>query len=200
MMGLDEPNFSRPFESWVPPTNRAGIVVEKDGSLQGLDLLFFLAQADGSKRLVGVSEVDVSSLGFGTDSSFQNTSEYMCYIAAMRGADILRKRGLTVDGEPPRGVWLRGDSATALSWAEKGRVKSERAVNASLVSLLQSVKLNMPLLGIIKLAKELNTRADLISRRGEGKQLREAPSSLRDVKQITKAGNWPMKCISRFSV
>ncbi|KAJ1387352.1 hypothetical protein B484DRAFT_409925, partial [Ochromonadaceae sp. CCMP2298] len=93
---------------------------------------------------------------------------YICYIAAIRGADILRRRGLLINGEPPRGLWLTGDSKSALSWAEKGRVKSERAVNASLACVMQSVKLNMPLLGIDHLPKEVNTSADGISRRAEG--------------------------------
>ncbi|KAJ1411903.1 hypothetical protein B484DRAFT_455519 [Ochromonadaceae sp. CCMP2298] len=168
LMGVDETNFSRPFESWVVPSTKAGIVVEKDGSLTGLGLLFFAAEADGSRRLVGVSEVDIRSLGFGTDSSLQNTAEYICYIAAIRGADLLRRGGLLINGEPPRGLWLMGDSKSALSWAEKGRVKSERAVNASLACVMQSVKLNMPLLSIDHLPKEVNTSADGISRRAEG--------------------------------
>jgi hypothetical protein len=167
LMGVDEPTFSRPFESWMPAEDVSGIVVEKDGSLKGLGLLFFAREKDGSERLVGVSEVDIRCLQFGTDSGMQNTSEYMCYIAAMRGADILRRGGLAIDGKPPRGVWIRGDSTTALTWAVKGRVKSELAVNASIVAVMQSVKLNMPLLGTVYLPKEVNTRSDDISRRFE---------------------------------
>jgi hypothetical protein len=167
LMGVDEPTYSRPFESWVPPEHKTGIMVEKDGSLLGLGLLFFLAQRDGSERLVGVSEVDVRCLDFGIDSGYQNTAEYICYVAATRGAAILRRQGLLVDGEPPRGLWLRGDSKTALAWAESDRVKSEKAINASLVGVMQSVKLNMPLLGTDHLPKELNGRADLLSRRAE---------------------------------
>jgi hypothetical protein len=167
LMGVDEPGYSRPFESWLPAESPAGIVCEKDGSLLALGLLFFLVQPDGSERLVGVSEVDIRCLGFGTDSGYQNTAEYMCSTAATRGADILRSRGVLVGGKPPRGVWLRGDSTTALSWAEQGRVKSERAINASLVAVMQSVKLNVPVLGTVHLPKERNTRADRLSRRAE---------------------------------
>ncbi|KAJ1396489.1 hypothetical protein B484DRAFT_407317 [Ochromonadaceae sp. CCMP2298] len=111
LMGVDEPTFSRPFESWMPAE-------------------------------------DVS-------------------IVAMRGADILRRGGLAIDGKPPRGVLIRGDSTTALTWAVKGRVKSELAVNASIVAVMQSVKLNMPLLGTVYLPKEFNTRTEDISRRFE---------------------------------
>jgi hypothetical protein len=167
LMGVDEHNFSRPFESWVLPKHKMGLVAELDGSLSGLGLLFFAASADGTERLVGVSEVDVRCLGFDDDSSWQNVCEYIATTAATKGASILSKRGVLVDGKPPRGVWLRGDSVTALTWADKGRVKSERAVNASLFSVMQSVKLGMPVLGWDHLPKELNTRADRISRRAE---------------------------------
>jgi hypothetical protein len=167
LMGVDEPNFSRPFESWVPPETKAGIVVEKDASLLGLGLLFFAVDANGSERLVGVSEVDIRSLGFEDDSGMQNTAEYITYVGGTRGAAILRDSGLLVYGEPPRGTWFRGDSTTALSWMKKGRVRSELAVNASLVALMQMIKVNMPLLGAVHLPKELNTRADRVSRRAE---------------------------------
>jgi hypothetical protein len=142
-------------------------VVEKDGSLDALGLLFFVREKSGSERLVGVSEVDIRCLQFGTDSGMQNTAEYMCYVAATRGADILRRQGLLIDGQPPRGLWLRGDSTTALTWAAKGRVKSVPAVNASIVAVMQSVKANMPLLDQVHLPKEQNTRADRLSRRSE---------------------------------
>jgi hypothetical protein len=167
LMGVDEPTFSRPFESWVPPETKAGIVVEKDASLLGLGLLFFAVDANGSERLVGVSEVDIRSLGFEDDSGMQNTAEYITYVGGTRGAAILRDSGLLVYGEPPRGTWFRGDSTTALSWMKKGRVRSELAVNASLVALMQMIKVNMPLLGAVHLPKELNTRADRVSRRAE---------------------------------
>ncbi|KAJ1389049.1 hypothetical protein B484DRAFT_460484, partial [Ochromonadaceae sp. CCMP2298] len=121
LMGVDEPDFSRPFDSWVPPARKTGIMVELDGSLSGLGLLFFAASVDGSEHLVGVSEVDVRCLGFGEDSGWQNVCEYIATTAATKGASILSKRGLLVDGKPPQGVWMRGDSFTALTWAEKGR-------------------------------------------------------------------------------
>ncbi|KAJ1382137.1 hypothetical protein B484DRAFT_461937, partial [Ochromonadaceae sp. CCMP2298] len=168
LMGVDEPNFSRPFDSWTLPKHKTGIVVELDGSLSGLGLLFFAASADGSERLVGVLEVDVRCLGLGEDSGWQNVCKYIATTAATKGASILSRRGVTVDGKPPQGVWMRGDSFTALTWAEKGRVRSERAINASLYSVMQSVKLCMPFLGWDHLFALLNKRADKISRRAEG--------------------------------
>ncbi|KAJ1397738.1 hypothetical protein B484DRAFT_406879, partial [Ochromonadaceae sp. CCMP2298] len=93
LMGVDEPNFSRPLDSWVPPTCKTGIVAELDGCLSGLVLLFFAASADGSERLVGVSEVDVRCLGFAEDSGWQNVCEYIATTAATKGASMLSKRG-----------------------------------------------------------------------------------------------------------
>jgi hypothetical protein len=113
---------------------------------------------------VGCAAVDIRSLDFGTDAAYQNVAEYIAAIAAVRGAHLLRRQGLLVDGQRPSGVWLRGDSKTALSWMEKGRVKSELAVNASMVAVMQTISVNMPFLGQNHVPAEKNPISDELSR------------------------------------
>ncbi|KAJ1391532.1 hypothetical protein B484DRAFT_408703 [Ochromonadaceae sp. CCMP2298] len=106
LTATDEGEFARPLDSWVgdqPPYQ--GLVAEFDASLSGIGILWFLRAADGSERLLG------------------NVAEYIATTAATRGAKQLANKGLLIDGKPPAGVWLRGDSVTALKWAEEGKGK-----------------------------------------------------------------------------
>jgi hypothetical protein len=61
-------------------------------------------------------------------------------------------------------VWLKGDTVTALSWMDKGHVKSSLAINASMVAVMQSVHANMPVLGGIHVPAADNKLADKLSR------------------------------------
>jgi hypothetical protein len=164
LIAVDEPSFARPFSSWEIPDKLSGLFGQFDASLLGLGVYWYILYASGIVRLVGCAAVDIRCLGFGTDASFQNVAEYIAAIAAVRGAKLLRDRGLLIDGEPPKGIWLKGDSVTALSWMDKGRVKSTLAINASMVAVMQSVYSNMPVLGGVHVPAESNKLADAISR------------------------------------
>lgn len=59
--------------------------------------------------VVGVGAVDLTLLGFGVDSSFQNLSEYIGAILAVIGQVVL--------GLSRTSIALRSDSVTALTWA-----------------------------------------------------------------------------------
>jgi hypothetical protein len=164
LMGVDEPNFARPFVSWEVPKSYTGLIAQFDGSLAGSGMLFLARGADQVEHPVGLAALDLLCLGFGEDSGYQNTAEYISQTGASRGACVLRDRGLLVDGEPITGVWLRGDSDTALKWGVKGRVKSTLALNACLVNVIQSVKCNMPVLGEEYIPAALNKDPDGMSR------------------------------------
>jgi hypothetical protein len=161
---VDEPQFARSFDSWERPTARTGLIAQCDGSLAGGGILFLAASADGTERSVGLAAVDLRTLGFGDDSGFQNTAEYISMTAASRGAVQLRLQGLLIDGEPISGVWLRGDSSTALTWGMKGRVKSTVALNACLVTVMQTVRCNMPIFGGEHVPAAENVDPDEMSR------------------------------------
>jgi hypothetical protein len=164
LIAVDEPRFARPFSSWEIPDKLTGLFGQFDASLLGLGVFWFVVYTSGIVRLVGCSAVDLRSLKFGTDAGYQNVAEYIAAIATVRGAKMLCDRGLTIDGARPQGVWLKGDSATALSWMDKGRVRSTLAINASMVAVMQSVHSNMPVLGGYHVPAELNSLADKISR------------------------------------
>jgi hypothetical protein len=164
LIGVDEPNFARPFESWEPPADYTGLIAQFDGSLAGSGMLFLAKGADQVEHPVGLAALDLLLFRFGVDSGNQNTAEYISATGASRGACKLRERGLLIDGQPIKGVWLRGDSSTALKWGVTSRVKSTLALNACLVSVIQTVKCNMPILGSEYIPAADNLDPDGISR------------------------------------
>jgi hypothetical protein len=87
---------------------------------------------DQEPRWVGGIAVSLLELGFGEDSSNQNCAEF---IGATLSLVVLRS--LDLSGRPVR---LEGDSISALTWAEKGTARGERAHNASMVFSLASVR------------------------------------------------------------
>jgi hypothetical protein len=66
LIAVDEAGFARPLDSFksCSPTD-AGLVAEFDASLAGVGVLWYVRDADGCERLVGVAELDIRSLGFG---------------------------------------------------------------------------------------------------------------------------------------
>jgi hypothetical protein len=164
LIGVDEPNFARPFESWEPPADYTGLIAQFDGSLAGSGMLFLAKGADRVEHPVGLAAVDLRPLRFGVVSGNQNTAEYISATAASQGACKLRDGGLLIDGKPIKGVWLRGDSSTALKWGVTSRVKSTLALNACLVSVIQTVKRNMPILGSEYIPAADNSDPDGMSR------------------------------------
>jgi hypothetical protein len=112
---------------------------------------------------VGVAQLDVRHLGFAGDASFQNFAEFIASIAAVRGAQQLRDKGVNLDGRPIDGVWLRGDSVTALNLVVEGTVKSELALNESMVCTVNSVTARKPILGTTHLPAQLIFNADLFT-------------------------------------
>jgi hypothetical protein len=176
LVSIDEAAYARPLESWRPFAADAdplavalclaavvGLIAVFDASLKGIGVLWHTVCADGSRRLIAGAALDIQSLHFGSDDSFQNTAEYIAATCAVRGAKILRDEGLKIDGKPRAGLWMHGDSMTALNWARKGRVKGELAINASIVAVMQSATADMPLLGDEHLPAVLNPHSDLIS-------------------------------------
>jgi hypothetical protein len=150
-----ETEFTRTIESFAPTTPT--LVAEFDASLSGAGLIWSVRE-DGAEVIRGVGAVDLSSLGFGVDSSFQNLSEFIGAILAVVGQVILGFSG--------RNVALRGDSVTAHTWAITERPRGLRVTNASMVLTLLCIAADVNVKEITHIAGEDNERCDRLSRRG----------------------------------
>ncbi len=67
-----------------------------------------------SEACKGCAAVSITDLGFGKDSSYQNTAEY---IGMVVGVLALIRSGVR-DAD----TLIRGDSTTALAWMTEGRI------------------------------------------------------------------------------
>jgi hypothetical protein len=107
---------------------------------------------------VGVGAVDLTLLGFGVDSSFQNLSEYIGAILAVIGQVVLGLSGSSIA--------LRGDSVTALTWAINERPRGSIVTNAAMVWTLLCIAADINVREVTHIPGEENERCDRISRRG----------------------------------
>jgi hypothetical protein len=140
------------FQTSVPE-----IVVVFDASLTGIGLLWYRIASSGDEVLVGGSAVDLSSLGFGTDASNQNTAEFIAALLGIRG---LKKLGI----EGPCPVLFKGDGKTALSWVHEMKFKSYLVGNAATFFVLQNISMEIEVVGTEHSIAELNWRTDGLSR------------------------------------
>ena len=150
-----ETEFTRTIESFAPATPI--LVAEFDSSLSGAGVIWSI-RADGTEVVKGVSAVDLSFLGFGVDSSFQNLSEYIGAILAVIGQVMLGFAGT--------GIALRGDSVTALTWAMTERPRGVRVTNASMVWTLLCIATDIDVKEVTHIAGVDNEKCDRLSRRG----------------------------------
>jgi hypothetical protein len=129
--------------------------VEKDASLGGVEIILY-KKAGSLDTCVGGSAVSIREFGFGTDSGFQNTAEY---IGTVLGILALVKIGVRdVD------VLIRGDSTTALAWVTEGRIKGPEAINAAVVVTALYIRFGIRPRYSDFLAGLDNHKADLLSR------------------------------------
>ena len=135
-------------------TRNPDYVVETDASLGGVGIILYKGQS--LDTCLGGSAVSIKGFGFGIDSSFQNTAEY---IGMVLGILALVKMGVRdVD------VLIRGDSTTALSWVTEGRIKGPHAVNAAVVVTSLYIRFGIRPRYSVFLAGLDNHKADLLSR------------------------------------
>ena len=161
LMGLRVGKFSRTFESFEH--RHPSWVCEFDASLSGVGIIWFQRTPEGAEIAKAWAQVDIRSLNFGEDSSFQNTSEYI--------GSLLCARGLTCLGVSNVPILLRGDSVSALSWARKGTVRSAHASRASALWAQYASLHQIEVVDVAHLAHEVNTRTDILSRQGSWAQV-----------------------------
>jgi hypothetical protein len=113
---------------------------------------------DGREEAIAYASMDITILRFGKDASYQNTAEY---IAALMGAHGMTLMGL--GGEP---VMHRGDSVSALTWTQKGTVRSDVAIHAALVWGMYITANDTDVVATVHISHAQNSRPDILSRGG----------------------------------
>ena len=102
------------------------ITIEFDASLFGGGGLLFTI-LNGVEILIGGFKIDLLPLKFGCDAQYQNCAEF---ITAVVGRKIAHQIGLD--------TLLRGDSMTALHWAESTRFRGTRVTQAACVLIFET--------------------------------------------------------------
>ena len=105
---------------------------------------------------MGASAVDITSMNFGCDSSFQNVAEYIGGLIGLLGLIKLGISNVAVE--------FRGDSLTALSWAKKEKSKGKLVSNAAIVFSLLCIRFGLNVQETTHISGEENWRCDTLSR------------------------------------
>lgn len=156
LLGLHPRQYARSFCSFQELSPLW--VCEFDASLTGVGIIWFKRSTEGKETAVAHASVNISHLGFGTDSSFQNSAEFL-------GA-LLCVQGLVTMGVTDSPILLRGDSVSALSWAQKGSVRSDLAIRAAAMWAQFTSVFAVNIVGTAHLSHERNSRTDILSRHG----------------------------------
>lgn len=154
LVRYQESRFTRTLESFSH--NLPLTIAEFDASLSGAGLIWY-QRTDGTEVAVGVCAVDISFLNFGSDSSYQNLSEFIGAILAVFGHVLMGNKG--------KSLALRGDSVTALTWAITERSRGSIVTNAAMIWTLLCVAADVDIREITHIAGELNDSCDQLSRR-----------------------------------
>ena len=129
-LNLEPAKFARPMHTFR--TTPYKVALEFDSSLKGVGVLVFVRP--GSEELItGGCCVSLDALQL-TKSDYQNMCEF---IGIVVGLATLRRLGLLHRTDGLReSVHLRGDSVSALTWAEKERYTGSNVSNASIIYTL----------------------------------------------------------------
>ena len=125
MMELDEKQFARSFDSFR--VREPDTVICFDASLYGIGVSVRVMES-GAERVIGVVGTEQLPFDLDSDSSYQNSMEF---VAVVVGCYIL-----VVKGYRGRRIKLVGDSVTALRWSERESFTGERVFSAALLYVL----------------------------------------------------------------
>jgi hypothetical protein len=136
----------------------------------------YVVDEAGNERPVGAVAVDISLLGFGEDSQFQNSAEFIAATIGLLGLILL---GL--DGSAVR---LRGDSMSALCWGAKMNYKGARTANAALVFTLLLVQAEVTVVDFEYLTSNENFKTDDLSRQSSVEEVVQRCPELKGVQEV----------------
>ncbi len=137
---------------------RKFLVIEFDASLTGGGVLLFLVDAEGCETLLGGFAVSLACWEIEGEPSYQNTAEFTTAILGRAAAVSI------LGSDMPSHVHLRGDSVSALSWAQGMKARSDLASSAAAVLALMCVQTGVRVGGTTHLPAEANWAADRLSR------------------------------------
>jgi hypothetical protein len=154
LVTVDESHCAKSLWSFRKKPTR--YIIETNGSLSEVGFILFELTSEGEVCLGG-GAADLTQFEFGTDSGYQNTSEF---IGAVVGVIALIKLGIRGEG-----VKLRGDSKTALKWGREEKVKGVEALNTAIVMAAVCVRCGIEINDSEFKSGEDNWKADALSRR-----------------------------------
>ena len=134
----------------------AKLIMAFDASLEGIGIVWFYRDIHGHESPMGGFTASLLGLDFGTDSSFQNTAEFIAGVIGMIGLILMDKCG--------HSVGIRGDSVSALSWLDKQHYKGSLTGNASIVFTLLQVQSKIAVVSSEAISSEANWQTDKLSR------------------------------------
>jgi hypothetical protein len=153
LLSVDPDSYARPFLTFRPRS--PSYVITTDGSLGQIGIIIYKMTQEG-EACVGCSAVSIADFGFGVDSSYQNTCEYIGMVLGVLALVKLGVRGVD--------VVVRGDSTSALSWLDRQKVSGSAAMNAALVLVSICIKFGIEVNYTLFLKGLLNFKADRLSR------------------------------------
>jgi hypothetical protein len=156
LLALRGESFARPFASFSK--RRHTWVCEYDASLSGIGIIWFEVQDEGAEIARAYASIDISELGFGDNSAYQNTAEYIGGLLASFG--MIR---LGVGDQP---ALHRGDSVSSLTWTQKGTVRSDIAIKPALLWGVLVMTSQCDVVNVHPLTHDENSNADILSRHG----------------------------------
>ena len=167
LVRYNEQRFTLPLASFK--SGVAEYIVETDASLHGVGCLIYRRNRD-SEVCVGASAVDLRSLGFATESRFQNVCEFIGSIVGILGLVRLGVKNVDIE--------IRGDSISALTWAQKERTRGMQVSNAAMVYTLVCVSYGIEAKFATHISGEANFRCDQLSRVSESGRTADPLSEL----------------------
>ena len=192
-LNLEPAKFARPLHTFR--TTPYKVVLEFDSSLKGVGVLVFVKPAS-EELIVGGCCVSLDCLEL-TMSDYQNMCEF---IGIVVGLATLRRLGLLHHADGFReSIHLRGDSVSALTWAEEERYTGSNVSNSSIIYTLMlltwsgNVSSTEHIDGLVR-----NKRCDYLSRHPHIAQLSDPEVGCPGVTQVVWNGDPIMDRILRL--